>query len=402
MRDFDVVVFGATGFAGRFVAEYLAEHYGTTVRWTVAGRSDTKLAALIADLGEINPDLNLEPIIADSQDLASLKAMAERAVVVCTTVGPYAKYGAKLVQACVESQTHYCDLTGETYFIRKMMDAHHEAAVANGTRIVHCCGYDSIPSDIGTFMAQEHAIATEGAPREEAVTVMWAAKGGFSGGTIDSIATMVDLATSDRDARRIMGHPYGLNPEGERKGADGSDEMGIGNDPDIGWTAPFLMGPINTRIVRRSNALMDYRYGKGFKYREVMRAGKGPKGLVFATSIATGMAGFMAGMVTKPTRKFLQMFLPDPGEGPSRKTIESGFFDMRTIARSPGKPNIVAQMTCDLDPGYGGTAIILAQAALCLALDDLDTPGGVTTPAAAMGAKIIPRLQDAGLTVRIL
>ena len=405
MRDFDVVVFGATGFAGKLVAEYFAKSYGDSVRWAIAGRSLEKLEAVKAELIELDDSCkDLELIVADSLDRDSLEAMAKRTTVVCTTVGPYAKYGALLVEVCVDTNTHYCDLTGETQFIRRNLDAGwHSVAQRNGTRIVHCCGYDSIPSDIGTFIVQEHCIESEGKPRPEVVTFAWAAKGGFSGGTVASIMNIVDEATEDRDVRRMVGHPYGLNPPDKREGPDGSDDMGVGQDPDVGWTAPFLMAPINTRIVRRSNALMDYRYGKNMTYREVMKAGKGAKGLAQATAITAAIASFTAGLVTPGVRGVLENFLPDPGEGPSRDDIENGFFDTRIYARRPGKDPVIGRIYLDLDPGYGGTAVMLAESAIVLALhqDELPSEGGVLTPSSAMGQVLVDRLKDAGMKIEI-
>ncbi len=260
-RPYDVVIFGATGFAGRLVARYLVDtDRADGVRWAIAGRSRDKLEALAQALGV--PDLPC--VVADSHDRESLDAMARSTRVICTTVGPYAEHGAMLVAAAVEAGTHTCDLTGEPQFVRRMIDAHHAAAEASGVRIVHCCGFDSVPSDLGVFVLQQAAVARHGTPCSEIEMVVAAARGGFSGGTLASLGNVLSEA-KDPEVRRILTDPYSLVPGGS--GPDGRAQMGSRYSEAEGtWTAPSMMAPINERVVRRSHALLGYLCGEGFRY----------------------------------------------------------------------------------------------------------------------------------------
>ncbi|MEM7676240.1 MAG: saccharopine dehydrogenase NADP-binding domain-containing protein, partial [Myxococcota bacterium] len=262
-RTYDIVVMGATGFTGRLVAEYLLERGPASLRWAMAGRNETKLAKVRAELAESFPKAADIPLItADSLDYHDMKAMAAQTTVVCTTVGPYAHYGEPLVAACAAQGTHYCDLTGEVQFIRKMIDGHAAAAEASGARIVHCCGFDSIPSDIGVYMLGE-AMAERGATLKQVQMFAGESRGTFSGGTVASLLNVLDEAKKDRNLRRIIGHPYGLNPEGERDGPDGRDQQGVVYSKDLGmWTAPFVMAAINTRVVRRTQSLRGHPNGR--------------------------------------------------------------------------------------------------------------------------------------------
>ena len=402
-RDFDIVLWGATGFTGQLVADYLVRNYlhrggnPTKLRLALAGRNEEKLKALAQEIGASE----LPILIGDSFDGASLDAIASRAEVVISAVGPYAKYGHELVAACVRNATDYCDLTGESNFIRDMIDAHHETARSNGTRIVHCCGYDSIPSDLGTLMVQEAMKKRYGAYASE-VKMAAEAKGGASGGTIASMINMFDEIKANPSVRKVLGNPYALNPKGVR-GPDKSDQTGVRFDQDFDkWTAPFVMAAINTRVVRRSHALMGLPWGKDFRYSEVMSTGKGPKGLVRAATMTGGLAGFV-GLVAFPlTRPMIEKRLPAPGEGPDKEARESGFFKTRLIALGDGH-EVRGIVEGYQDPGYGATAIMLSEAALCLALDgaDLRSEGGVITPAVAMGMRLIERLRDAGMKFEI-
>ena len=409
-RTFDIVVFGATGFTGRLVARYLARtHGGTGLSWAIAGRSAGRLEEIRKELARISSEFAELPIIvADSFDRPALDALARQTRVVCTTVGPYALYGEQLVAACADAGTHYCDLTGETPFIRDMIDRYHDRAVETGARIVNCCGFDSIPSDIGTLVLQNAAIERFGRPLESIEFQLVKARGGFSGGTIASLLNVLSQA-QDPAVRRVLGNPYSLNPDGQRTGPDKGDSMGIRKDPVTGhWTAPFLMAPINTRVVRRSNALLDYRYGRQFRYGEVTRLKRGVTGMAAAAGMTAGLGSFMAVAAIKPTRKLLERYvLPAPGEGPSEAAIESGFF----IAELMGlldRSNVDGQLRLRVhgkgDPGYGSTAGMLSEAALCLARNEakLTSPGGVLTPAAAMGTHLIDGLRTAGVTFEVL
>ncbi len=280
-KDFDLVLFGATGFTGRLVAEVLTER-NPRLRWALAGRSRDKLEAVRADLAAIAPAAASIPIlVGDSLDPSSVDALVRRARVICTTVGPYAKYGAPLVAACAAHGVHYCDLTGETHFVRASIDAHHDRAAETGARIVPCCGFDSIPSDLGVLMLHEH-LAKQGKRLGEAHYRVMKMKGGPSGGTIASVLEVAAAARTPA-VRRVLADPYALDPKGTPRGLDVRDSMGPRRDPDTGrWTAPFVMAAINTRIVRRSNALLGHAYGEGFRYDEAVDTGPGPRGLARA------------------------------------------------------------------------------------------------------------------------
>ncbi len=414
-RPHDIVLWGATGFTGELVAEYLVRHRlweraDDPVRLALGGRNQAKLEQVRDRLAAIDrraADLPL--VLADSFNESKLRAMAASAQVIISTVGPYAKYGEALVAACVAEGTDYCDLTGEVPFIKKMVDRHHDDARTSGVRIVHCCGYDSIPSDIGTWMLQQEARARHDAVLDTVTLYAGESKGGFSGGTIASMVNLIEEAARDRDVRRAAGDPYALYPEGEPRGPDGSDQMGVRYDTDLGmWTAPFVMAAINTRVVRRSNALMDFAYGRGFRYAEVMSTGKGRRGAALAAAIAGGLAGFYTALSFAPSRKLLQKrVLPAPGEGPDREKRESGFFVSRLIGKgrdAAGHELVLhGYVRGEADPGYGETAKMLSESALCLLRDGptLGTPGGITTPAAAMGDPLLGHLREAGMTFRV-
>lgn len=400
-RRYDIVLFGATGFTGRLVAEYLAEHYGDSdVRVALAGRSIAKLEDTRRGLPAAGRDWPL--LVADSHDRTSLDAIAENTSVVCTTVGPYAKYGAELVAACVAHGTDYCDLTGETQFIRRMIDAHHEEAKKTGARIVHCCGFDSIPSDLGTLMMQEASKERFGAPLQKLTYFAGETKGGFSGGTVASMLNLFEEIARDKRVLKILGNPYALNPEGERKGPDGSDQKGVRFDRDLGqWTAPFVMAAVNTRVVRRSNAILGYPWGEDFRYAEVMSTGKGPRGLARATAITSFLGGFMGAAAIDPIRKLLAArVLPKPGEGPSKEDRDKGFFVTRFVGKTADGRALRGRVEGTSDPGYGETAKMLAESALCLALGG-PSEGGVRTPASTMGMLLVERLRKAGMTFEV-
>ena len=403
-RTLDVVVFGATGFTGRLVCEYLAIHAPKSLKWALAGRSRGKLGRLRGELSSRWPAVAEVPIvIADSFDVDSLKAMAKKTRVVCTTVGPYATYGDLLVAACAEQGTDYCDLTGETTFIRATIDRHHDAATASGARIVHCYGFDSIPSDLGTCVLQDHALRTYDQPAGEVTLYLWGSKGGISGGTLASMTTMMDAARADPSVRKLLFDPYGLNPEGQRQGPDGRDLMGAEYDAAIGaWVGPFIMAGINTRVVRRTNALLDYRYGRQFRYREVVRFGRGLKGRATATGFSLAMGAAMGAMAVPQLRGVVSRWLPDSGEGPDEQTREQGFFECRVVGTVSGHA-ITVIVRGEKDPGYGATAIMLAESAMCLAKDRSKTPktSGITTPAASMGMVLVDRLRTAGMTFAV-
>ena len=410
-RRHDVVLWGATGFTGALVAEYLAEGLPETgLRLALGGRSSRKLETLRDRLAERFPDAaDLPLVVADSHDRPSLDTMAADAEVVCTTVGPYAKYGHELVEACVDAGTDYCDLTGEVPFIRAMIDRHHDRARSTGARIVHCCGFDSIPSDLGTLMLQEAAVERFAVPADRVTLVVGASRGGFSGGTVASLTNVVEQAKADREIRRIVSDPYALNPEGERRGPDGPDLLGPRFDPELGrWTGPFVMASINTRVVRRSNALLGWRYGRDFRYAEVTGFSSGFKGRIVAGAVAAGIGALVGALGLGPTRTLLlKTVLPKSGEGPDLETRENGFFNIslhgQGASTDKGDFELTARVRGHKDPGYGETATMLGEAALCLALDgaELPSPGGVLTPASAMGMTLVGRLRRAGMVFAV-
>jgi short subunit dehydrogenase-like uncharacterized protein len=398
-REFDVVVFGATGFTGQLVAEYMAERYPPAgeLRWAIAGRSQAKLDAIAAGLpGEI------ECLVADSANAEDMRTLAARTRVVCTTVGPYAKYGSELVAACVEEGTHYCDLAGEIHWMRRMIDTHQSAAERSGARIVHSCGFDCIPSDLGTLFVQNAMRERTGGPANHVKFRVVGSKGGASGGTIDSGVNMMEEARDDPEILELNADPYALNPLNMPRGLDGLDQTSAEQDPDFRqWTAPFAMGTINTRVVRRSNALMNYAYGQDFRYDEAILTGEGTAGFAKAAALAAGTAMMMGALAIAPIRNLVLPMLPKPGEGPSRETQENGYFEIALLGLNPEDPegNVRATVKGDRDPGYGSTAKMLAESAVCLAMDELDVGGGFWTPASAMGTRLIERLgSNAGVT----
>ncbi len=396
-HDLDLCLFGATGFTGRLVAEYLSKHAGA-IRWAVAGRNPDKLESVAAELG-LGADV--QRIVCDVDDPASLEAMVRRTRVVCTTVGPYARYGHGLASACAEHGTHYCDLTGEVQFIRASIDRNHARARASGARIVHSAGFDSIPSDLGVLVLAEHAQSRHQETLARVRFVLAAARGGFSGGTVASLMNVIEEASHDPSIRRLLGDPYALSPDRPNDlGLDGGDRLGIAWDPDFGgWVGPFLMAPINTRVVRRSNALAGFRYGRSFRYEEVMGFPGGRLGLPAAAAFASGYAAMLGAMLAPPTRRLLARALPAPGEGPDAEARERGFFHVRLFGVTTGGRAVEAEVRGVRDPGYGETAKMLAETALALVHETFASPeGGVLTPAFALGLPLVERLRAAGMT----
>ena len=397
-RDFDIVLWGATGFTGRLVADYLVRNYlggETGLRLALAGRNKQKLEGIAKEIGA--PQLPI--LVGDSFDVDSLDEIASKTEVLISTVGPYAKYGAEIVAACVRNGTDYCDLTGETHFVRAMIDAHHEEAKKTGARIVHCCGYDSIPSDLGTLMVQEAFRQRHGKYASQVKMAAVDMRGGMSGGTVASMMNIVDELKANPGLRKVLGDPYALNPKGMR-GPDKGDQTGAHFDKHFNmWTGPFVMAAINTRIVRRSHALMGQPWGEDFRYSEVMGTGKGAKGFSRALSVAGGMVAFMASLAIPLTRPFVEKRLPSPGEGPNAEARAKGRFRTEFVALGDGK-SLTGTVSDQRDPGYGSTAVMLSEAALCLALEgqELEAEGGILTPAPTMGMRLVERLRAAGMT----
>jgi short subunit dehydrogenase-like uncharacterized protein len=391
----DIAVYGATGFVGKLTARYLAEHAPQDVTVALAGRSRDKLERLRTELGPRAADWPI--VTADSSDKAALRTLAESARVVATTVGPYAKYGLPLVEACAEAGTDYADLTGEVLFMRETIDRFHATAERSGARIVHNCGFDSIPSDIGTLLLHEAA----GEELEDTTLVVRAMKGAPSGGTLASGLGEIDAAKSSRELAKVVNDPYALSPDRDAE-PDLGRESGVRgpvHDDELGmWLGPFVMAAINTRVVRRSNALQDWAYGRRFRYREAMGMGPGVAGRAKATGLSVGLGALFAGLSFGPTRKALNVVLPSPGEGPSEKTQQSGFFRIDVHTRTASGARHVCRIRAQGDPGYAATAVMLGESALCLAGDRAGLPdrAGVLTPATALGTVLADRLRAAG------
>jgi short subunit dehydrogenase-like uncharacterized protein len=401
-RQFDVIIWGATGFAGRLVAEYLLSRYGASgdLSWGLGGRSQNRLERLREDLGVGGESLPL--IVADANDEASLVTMVERARVVCTTVGPYAKLGSKLVSACADLGSDYCDLTGEVQWMRRMIDAHQDAAKKSGARIVHTCGFDSIPSDLGVFHLQRQMQSRHGVACRHIRYRVARFRGGISGGTAASLLNLMDEAAHDPGVRRILANPYALNPEGQQQGPDSPDLAGPTWDEAFGqWIGPFIMASVNTRVVRRTNALLGELYGSGFRYDEAILQGTGVGGWLKAAALSAGIGATMMAGALGPLRRGLSALAPSPGEGPSLEQRETGLFEIRLHGEHPTDPSksLRSRVRGDRDPGYGSTAKMLGESAVCLARDEISVDGGFWTPASAMGDRLLERLpMNAGVT----
>jgi short subunit dehydrogenase-like uncharacterized protein len=392
----DLIIFGATSFVGQLTAHYLAGHVqaqGVKLNWALAGRSQAKLEQVRRSLGAGWEQLPL--VLADAADAAQLHAMCAQTRLVVSTVGPYALYGEPLVRACAESGTDYCDLTGETQWIKRMIDHYEAMAKQSGARIVHCCGFDSIPSDLGVRFLQRQALERWGEPAVQVKMRVRTLKGGASGGTVASIVNVVREASTDAEARRVLLNPFSLCPPGHGFTARQTRVSGAGHDADFGaWMAPFIMGSINEAVVRRSNALMPESHTPGFSYHEAMLTGSGAKGWATACSISAATAAFMAGVALPPTRYLLERFaLPKPGEGPSEAQRQAGHYDLRFLGVSASGKRLRTCVTGEGDPGYASTSRLLGQSALCLALDDaVVKQGGFWTPASLLGDALQARL----------
>ncbi len=398
-RDFDIVVWGATGFTGKWVAKHLFDYYqqGSEIRWAIAGRNPQKMDEVRDFIGDHKAEV--QGVLADSNDEASLRELVRSTKVIVTTVGPYAYYGSLLVKLCAEEGTHCVDLTGEVPWMREMIDAHQEVAVASGAKIVHTCGFDSIPSDMGNFYAQQVAQQAHKQPLSKVNYTLMKAKGGVSGGTVHSMLNMMKLAMKDKRIRRLLTNPYALNPDQSFKGPDGMDQSTAKYSKELDlWTAPFVMAAVNTRVVRRSNALLGFPWGEDFSYHENMATRKGPMGLAAASGIAAGFMTFGAVAITGPGRALLAKLLPSQGEGPSVDPANPGFYIIDFIGQTTNGNQVHTRVEGDGDPGYGSTSKMLAESAVCLVLDEseLADDGGFWTPASAMGDALLARLQDRG------
>ena len=397
-REFDIIIWGASGFTGRLVALYLFDKYGATgdLKWAMGGRNLTKLEKVREEVA----DKNVPLVIANSNDKVSLLNMVKRTKVICTTVGPYAKYGSNLVEACIKSQIHYCDLAGEVQWINKMINRHHEAAKVNGSKIVHACGFDSIPSDMGVYFIQKESKAKRGSIAQKIKMRVAAISGGISGGTYASLSQVLEEAQKDKMVYKILTNPYALNPIDKQVGKDKSDLRSVIFDKaSQSWIGPFIMASINTKVVRRSNVLSSYAYGESFRYDEATIFGKGFLGRVKGILCSIPIGLIMYAKQGSLLKKGLDILFPIPGEGPTKQKMENGFYNLRFYITLADGENAFAKVTGDMDPGYGSSSKMLAESAVCLAKDKLSNTSGILTPSLAMGDSLLKRLKkNAGLT----
>ena len=386
-REFDVVIFGASGYTGKLVAEYMHDQYGDdqSLKYAIAGRNTEKLLEVKKDLN-LNEDIAI--LEADSSNLDSLDKMTTSAKCVLTTVGPYQLYGSKLVESCSRNGTDYVDLTGEPGWMYEMINAHKETAQNSGARIVFSCGFDSIPFDLGVYFIQNAAREKFGKPAQHVRGRVKAMNGEFSGGTIASLGATMSTLKEKPELIKVLANPFSLT-EGFEGPSQLDDSKPLLDEKMNMWLAPFVMAPINTKNIHRSNALFDHAYGEDFCYDEMMIAGEGDEGEQIAKAMASGnpMGGDN---------------VPQPGEGPSKESREQGNYDVLFFADLEER-SIVARVTGDMDPGYGSTSKMIAESALCLVQDCSDLAGGIYTPAPSMGEKLIDRLiKKAGLTFDIV
>jgi short subunit dehydrogenase-like uncharacterized protein len=385
---FDIVVYGASGFTGQLIAEYLATHYrgDRDLKWAMAGRNPDKLASVRDAIGA---PADTALIAADARDPASLKAMVAQTKAVISTVGPYQFYGNELLAACVVSGIDYVDLCGEPLWMREMIDKHEAAAKASGARIVFSCGFDSVPFELGAFFVQQEAKRVFGAPASRVKGRVRGMSGTLSGGTAASAKATFEAVTKDLSLVAILKDPFALTPG--FKGPKQPPGSRPAYEEDLqSWSAPFTMALINTRNVHRSNMLMGFPYGKEFVYDEMVLTGPGEKGEANAKLV-------MAANTEKTGPN-----APKPGEGPSKEVRENGSYDLFYVAIAPDGREVRASVKGDRDPGYGSTSKMISECAICLLRDTPEVPGGIWTPGAAMQHKLIKRLVDhAGLTFEV-
>ena len=396
-RPYDVVLFGATGFVGRLTAAYLARSAPTGLRVALAGRSKERLETVRAALP--GAAVNWPLLVVDSTDAAEVDDLAQCARVVVTTVGPYGRYGLPLLLACAAAGTSYADLTGEVLFVRDSIDQAHELARSTGARIVHSCGFDSVPSDLAVLLTAGQARADDAGTLTDTTLLMVAMKGGASGGTIDSLRHQIDVMKADKTRRALIADPYSLSPDRSAEPELGRQSDNFLTKRSAGrWVAPFVMASFNTRIVRRSNALQDWAYGRTLRYSEVMSVGGSPVAPLLASAVSVGVGVFSAAMALPPTRLLLDRVLPSPGQGPSEKARERGHFHLQVDAKTTSGARYRTTVKAKGDPGYAATAVMLGESALALALDALPEAAGVLTPATGIGRTLVDRLRAAGFT----
>ena len=400
MKQFDIVIWGASSFTGKLVTEYIFNKYGSTkIKWAIAGRNLDKLEKVRSQVAY--EDIPI--FIADSFDEDSLSKFVKKTKVVCSTVGPYSLYGTKLVKVCLENNTNYCDITGEAHWIRALIDNFHEEAKSKKIKIVNSCGFDSIPSDIGVYFIQNEIKKVYKNYAKSIKMRVAGIRGGISGGTYGSINNLLKESYADRNVFKVLNNPYGLNPKDKMEGMDKKDLRKIIFDKESNsWIYPFIMAGINTKIVRRSNALSNFKYGKDFRYEEATMSGKGISG--FWKAVLAVFPLVMVGLNPNSfLKKIVNSFMPKPGEGPGLEKRKNGFYNLRFYVTIDDKNKAFAKVIGDSDPGYDSTSKMLAESALCLAFDRLPENYGVVTPSFSMGDKLLDRLNhNAGLKFELI
>ncbi len=406
-RTYDIVLWGATGATGRRAAHHLARRCAESgVALAIGGRNRGKLEHVRDGLAGRAGEIAI--LVGDSIDTAFMDEMSAQTRVVASTVGPFAVYGSALVAACVANGTHYCDLTGEPQWMREMIDTHQDQARETGARIVHACGHDSIPSDLGVQLLQAKALDHCGQPCRRITTRVTRMKGGFSGGTAGSFLNAMRLRETDPDFDHLSADPYALCPTGEREGPDGPDRMmplEVTWDADLqAWAYPYFMGPMNSKVVRRSNAIMGYPYGRDFRYTETALSRGGVGGWLAAMRKTFFGKLFLIAMAIPATRGLLERHvLPKSGEGPSKEVRESGSYEIIQVGALRDGTVLKQRITGQGDPGVRSTTMMLTEAALCLAEDEITVGGGFWTPASAMGPLLLARITaHAGLSFEII
>lgn len=396
---YDVVLYGATGFVGRQTAAYFARH-GRGLRWALAGRSADKLEAVKRACGVGAEQAGI--LVANAHDVQALEALAKSAKVVLSTAGPFALFGSPLVAACVKHGVHYVDITGETPWVRSLIEQHHQQAERDGTRIIPCCGFDSVPSDLGTWLVTQ-ALRQKYAEPCDRVKACFSLRGGFNGGTLASALNMLDSGQ-----RQALAEPFLLNPPTQqhpRLDAAHADPIAPHRDADFdAWLGPFMMGPVNTRVVRRSAALLGY--GADFHYQEYQRFGTGAAAALMAAGFSFGMGATQGAMLLAPVRKLARAVAPAPGEGPSEGSMDRGSFRCDLIGHGVSGRAVRGRIADQGDPGNRATTKFVCEAALALVHDQAQLPGGperggVLTPASGLGDVLARRLRAAGMTVEV-
>jgi len=385
-RALDIIVYGATGYTGRLVCEYLNKQYGVNgdVKWAMAGRSQDKIDSVREEMG-IPADV--PTVVADANDLASIKAMVESTRVLLTTVGPYQLYGSDVVAGCAQAGTDYVDLCGEPAWMHEMIAKHQADAEASGARIVFSCGFDSVPFDLGAYFLQQQASQKLGSTLPRIKGRVRAMKGTFSGGTLASFKATMAAAAKQPEMMKVLGNPFALTPgftgAAQPSGAKPSYDEDLGS-----WSAPFVMATINTKNIHRSNFLLSHEYGEDFVYDEMMLTGPGEKGEATANAVAADKS-----MANDPRK---------PGEGPSKEERENGYYDVLFAGSNDKGDSLRVSVKGDKDPGYGSTSKMIAESAVCLVKNPGAASGGIWTPASAMGSLLIDRLQqNAGLSFQV-